>query len=110
MNTVVTAAQVLPTPDAPLRDGAVLITDDRITAVGPRAQVLAQAGPSARHYDYPGATVLAGLFNAHVHLVFDASPDFMDRMQRATREELHVGAVDRLRQLVRASVTTVRDL
>jgi imidazolonepropionase-like amidohydrolase len=110
MNTVVTAAQVLPTPDVPLRDGAVLVTDDRITAVGPRPQVLAQAGPAATHYDYPGATVLAGLFNAHVHLVFDASPDFMDRMQRATGEELRVGAVDRLRQLVRAGVTTVRDL
>jgi imidazolonepropionase-like amidohydrolase len=110
MNTVITAAQVLPTPNSPLRDGAVLVTDDRITAVGPRAQVLEQAGPSATRYDYPDATVLAGLFNAHVHLVFDASPDFIDRMQRATREELQVGAVDRLRQLVRAGVTTVRDL
>src|SRR5882757_8127728 len=110
MNTVITASQVLPTPDSPLRDGAVLVTDDRITAVGPRAQVLEQAGPSATRYDYPDATVLPGLFNAHVHLVFDASPDFIDRMQRATREELQVGAVDRLRQLVRAGVTTVRDL
>jgi imidazolonepropionase-like amidohydrolase len=110
MNMVITAAQVLPTPDSPLRDGAVLVTDDRITAVGPRDQVLRQAGPSATRYDYPGATVLAGLFNAHVHLVFDASRDFLDRMQRATPEELRVGAVDRLRQLVRAGVTTVRDL
>lgn len=110
MNTVVTAAQVLPTPDSPLRDGAVLVTDDLITAVGPRARILAQAGPSAMRYDYPGGTVLAGLFNAHVHLVFDTTPDFLDRMRRATREELQVGAVDRLRQLVRAGMTTVRDL
>jgi imidazolonepropionase-like amidohydrolase len=110
MNTVITASQVLPTPDSPLRDGAVLVTDDRITAVGPRDEVLRQAGPSATRYDYPGATVLAGLFNTHVHLIFDATPDFLDRMARATREELRVGAVDRLRQLVRAGVTTVRDL
>jgi imidazolonepropionase-like amidohydrolase len=110
MNTVVTASQVLPTPDSPLRDGAVLVTDDRITAVGPRDEVLRQAGPSATRYDYPGATVLAGLFNTHVHLVFDTTPDFLDRMRRATQEELQVGAVDRLRQLVRAGVTTVRDL
>jgi hypothetical protein len=53
---------------------------------------------------------LAGLFNTHVHLVFDTSLDFLDRMRRATQEELRVGAVDRPRQLVRAGVTTVRDL
>ncbi|HEX4723027.1 MAG TPA: amidohydrolase family protein, partial [Pseudonocardiaceae bacterium] len=56
------------------------------------------------------ATLMAGLFNTHVHLAFDAGPEFLANQQRATWEELQAGAVDRLRKLLRSGVTTVRDL
>ncbi|HEY0803965.1 MAG TPA: amidohydrolase family protein, partial [Pseudonocardiaceae bacterium] len=110
MDTVITAGQVLPTPDSPLRDGAVLIRDDRIAAVGPRAEVLKAARPDALRWDFGTATLMAGLFNTHVHLVFDGSPEFLANQERATWEELQAGAVDRLRKLLRSGVTTVRDL
>jgi imidazolonepropionase-like amidohydrolase len=110
LDTVITAKQVLPTPDSPLRDGAVLVRADRIVAVGHRDDILRQADPNAVRYDYGAATLMAGLFNTHVHLAFDAGPGFLDTMLRATREELHAGAVDRLQQLLRSGVTTVRDL
>ncbi|HEX4700826.1 MAG TPA: amidohydrolase family protein [Pseudonocardiaceae bacterium] len=110
MDTVITAGQVLPTPDSPIHDGAVLVRADRIVAVGPRPDILRQAGPDPVRYDYASGTLLAGLFNSHVHLAFDAGTEFVATMQRASREELHAGAVDRLRQLLRSGVTTVRDL
>jgi imidazolonepropionase-like amidohydrolase len=88
----------------------VLVRADRIAAVGPRADILRQAGPDPVRYDYGAATLMAGLFNSHVHLAFDAGTEFLATMRRATREELHAGAVDRLRQLLRSGVTTVRDL
>ncbi|HEX9337339.1 MAG TPA: amidohydrolase family protein, partial [Pseudonocardiaceae bacterium] len=110
MDTVITAGQVLPTPDYPLSDGAVLVRDDRIAAVGPRAEVLKVARPEAMRWDFGSATLMAGLFNTHVHLTFDASPEFVANQQRATWEELQAGAVDRLRKLLRSGVTTVRDL
>ena len=110
MDTVITAGQVLPTPDSPLRDGAVLIRDGRIAAVGPRATVVDKASATAMRWDFPSGTLLAGLFNAHVHLAFDASPEFLANQERATREELQAGAVDRLRKLLRSGVTTVRDV
>ncbi|MEC3982689.1 amidohydrolase family protein, partial [Amycolatopsis sp. H20-H5] len=73
MHTVITAGQVLPRPATPIRDGAVLVSGGFITAVGPRAQVLAQAPVDAVHHDFPDGTVLAGMFNVHVHLAFDAT-------------------------------------
>ena len=110
MDTVITAGQVLPTPGNPLRDAAVLVRDDRIAAVGPAAEVLKVARPEAIRWDFGAATLMAGLFNTHVHLAFDASPEFLANQERATWEELQAGAVDRLRQMLRSGVTTVRDL
>src|ERR1051326_3785983 len=110
MATVITAGQGLPTPDPPLRDGAVLIRDERIAAVGPRATVVDKASSSAMRWDFPTGTLMAGLFNTHVHLAFDASTEFLANQERATREELQASAVDRLRKLLRSGVTTVRDL
>lgn len=110
MDTVITAKQVLPTPDSPLSNGAVLVRDDRIAAVGPQAEVLAAALPDAVRWDFGSATLMAGLCNAHVHLIFDASPDYLADAERATWEELQAGAVDRLRTMLRSGVTTVRDL
>ncbi|MBC6982197.1 amidohydrolase family protein [Caulobacter sp. 17J80-11] len=45
---------------------AVLVTGDRIAAVGPAAQIAAPAG--ARVVDLPGTTLLPGLIDAHSHL------------------------------------------
>jgi imidazolonepropionase-like amidohydrolase len=110
MDTVLSASQVLPTPDAPIRDGAVLVRDERIVAVGPAAEVRAQAAPDAAVRDFPGATLLPGLVNAHVHLSFNAQPDFLTAFSAATPDSLPAHARDALGQLLRTGVTTVRDL
>ena len=55
--------------------GSVLIVDDKIVAVGKREDVLRQAAPGARRHDFGASTLLAGLFNSHVHLAFDAGQD-----------------------------------
>ncbi len=53
--------------DAALHPGwVVLVTGDRIAAVGPAAQVAAPAG--ARVIDLPGDTLIPGLMDIHSHL------------------------------------------
>ncbi|MDF2554786.1 MAG: cytosine deaminase [Microbacterium sp.] len=47
-------------------DAAVLVEGDTITAVGPRADLLA-AHPDADHVDLPGRLLMPGLINAHHH-------------------------------------------
>jgi imidazolonepropionase-like amidohydrolase len=66
--TAIVGARIYPSPtEAPLADGVVVMVDDRISAVGPRAQVRVPA--QATVLDGAGLTVTAGFWNAHVHFV-----------------------------------------
>ncbi|MEU8638721.1 amidohydrolase family protein [Amycolatopsis sp. NPDC048633] len=107
MDTLITAGRVLPRPSAPVGDGAVLVRDGVIVAAGPRADVVARAAPDATRHDFPTGTALAGLFNVHVHLAFDASREMLAHFQAG---DLLEGARSRLSSMLRSGVTTVRDL
>lgn len=50
-----------------ISDGAVAITEDRITAVGPTDRLTAETSP-ARTFDVEGSAVIPGLINAHTHV------------------------------------------
>ncbi|VVJ24438.1 Uncharacterised protein [Amycolatopsis camponoti] len=107
MDTLITAGRVLPRPSSPVRDGAVLVRDGVIVAAGPRAEVLPLAAPDASRRDFPTGTALAGLFNVHVHLAFDASREMLAHFHAGS---LLDGARSRLSSMLRSGVTTVRDL
>ncbi|MER6516694.1 amidohydrolase family protein [Streptomyces sp. NPDC001553] len=106
---LITAGRIL-TGDTDVTDGAVLVRDGIITAVGPRADVEAQAGSGEPRQDFPDSTLLPGLIDAHVHLVFDASADPVATMQEASDEDLLEGMRKRADQLLATGVTTARDL
>lgn len=65
------APVVLPVASEPIPDGAVLVGDGRVLAVGPRASI---AGADARVREWPGV-LMPGLVNAHTHLQYT---DFAD--------------------------------
>lgn len=106
---LITAGRIL-TGDTDVTDGAVLVRDGIITAVGPRADVEAQAGSGEPRQAFPDSTLLPGLIDAHVHLVFDASADPVATMQEASDEDLLEGMRKRADQLLATGVTTARDL
>ncbi|WP_263247713.1 amidohydrolase family protein [Saccharopolyspora rosea] len=111
MQQLITAAHVLVGPAGQrIDDGAVLVDGDTITAVGPRAEVVPQAGEGARRRDFPAGTVLPGLINSHVHLAFDASLDAIDNVIDADDTDLLLGMAGRAQRLLRSGVTTIRDL
>lgn len=65
---VLKAARVIDgTGAAPIANGVVVVTDDKIVAVGPEASVRIPAG--ARRVDLGDATLLPGFIDAHVHLI-----------------------------------------
>jgi aminodeoxyfutalosine deaminase len=68
MLTLHSAPIVVPAVSEPIRDGAVLVDGDRITAVGPREQLAAQH-PGARERTWSGV-LTPGLVNAHAHLQY----------------------------------------
>ena len=49
-------------------DQAILVTGDRITAVGPRRQIRRQAPPDTEQIDLSDACVTPGLIDGHTHL------------------------------------------
>jgi cytosine/adenosine deaminase-related metal-dependent hydrolase len=59
---------VLPVSRPPIREGAVVLSGDRIRAVGPAAEVL--AGFQGLVCDHGAGAILPGLVNCHVHLEF----------------------------------------
>ncbi|MGH2402962.1 MAG: amidohydrolase family protein [bacterium] len=90
-----------------LRPGALLVTGDRITAIG--AEALAAARPETRAVDLQGCTLLPGLIDAHLHLDGWRSLDrtewvLMDDGLRA------IGAARDAARMLAAGFTSARDM
>ncbi len=91
-----------------IRDGAVLILEGNIAAVGPRGKV--EALPEARRaekLDAGGRIVLPGFVDSHTHLIFPASraAEYEERIAGTSYEELaHKGGgiLSTVRKLRRA--------
>ena len=97
---------------AVIEHGFVLAEDGVIAAVG-RVADLGSGADGAERTDLPGCTVVPGLINAHVHLVFSASMTPVDDFlaARAAGVDAMVEAAStRLEEAARVGVTTVRDL
>jgi imidazolonepropionase-like amidohydrolase len=88
------------------KDPLVLVEDGRIV----RVEQGTAPPPGAELLDLPGATLLPGLLDPHVHLGFDGAPGPIERLvarsDTAVLESMRIAAADHLA----AGVTTVRDL
>ncbi len=74
-----------------IRDGAILVHEDRIAAIGPRRRIekLRQAR-RAEKLDLGGRVVLPGFVDSHTHLIFPASraAEYEHRIAGATYEQI----------------------
>jgi imidazolonepropionase-like amidohydrolase len=108
MPEVLTAPRVLTGAEV-VADGAVVIGGGTIDWAGPQQQLPAgHAGLPRTHY--PGATILPGLIDSHVHLGFDGGPQPATRMRAETDAEQLVLMLRSARELLGVGVTTARDL
>jgi len=65
---VIRAAQIIDgTGGAPIKNGAIVTTDDKISSVGPFAAITVPAG--TRVIDLGDATLMPGFIDAHTHIV-----------------------------------------
>jgi len=92
----------------PVPDAALLVEGGRIAYAGPAAGLPEGAG-QVPALDFPGATLLPGLVDAHVHLVASGGPDLAADVPRSEAERTLAAVVNARRQL-EAGVTLVRDL
>jgi imidazolonepropionase-like amidohydrolase len=87
----------------------VVVDDGRIQTVG-RTSDLGEPNDEAQLVDYSGCTILPGLIDCHVHLVFSAGPRPLDDLLAEDDDGLLLCAVHNAQTALRAGVTTVKDL
>jgi len=94
--------------EGPIGRGTVLVEDGCIVDVDTTG---AEPPPAAERIDLgPGACLLPGLIDAHVHLAFDASADVVTSLGHMD-DGLLLAAMERGgRRALQAGITTVRDL
>lgn len=109
--TAIFAGQAILGPArATLERGAVLIQDHAIRAVGSADEIEQLIDEHTVRLDYPGATVMPGLIDSHVHLAFDSSLAPFDAVTHADSAVLLQAMAARAHQLLASGVTTARDL
>lgn len=107
--TIVIADRVIDgTGSSALEGQAVLIEGDTIQAVVPVGEITATE--SDQLLSYPGATVIPGLINNHVHLVLpgDNTP-FVPWIDLQSDAQLALMATHNIQKSLRTGITTVRD-
>jgi imidazolonepropionase-like amidohydrolase len=90
----------------PIPDAVVLITGDRITAVGPASAVAVPA--DARRVAMAGKWLLPGLMNMHVHFGLKLPGAAGDALANETDGELTLRMAGNARRSLLTGVTTVR--
>jgi imidazolonepropionase-like amidohydrolase len=88
-----------------VRPGVVVIDGGRIRSVGP-----SQLPDGARTVDLGDMTLLPGLIDAHTHLTFDISGDWVTRSVRELPADAALRGARNARVTLLAGFTTVRDV
>ena len=97
----------------PIAQAAVVLTDDRITFVGPAAELNQSHLDGAIVEEFPGHTLMPGLLDGHTHLSFTAGrhhEEVVDEISRETDMQQVLRTAANAQKCLRAGLTTVRDL
>ena len=93
----------------PLARGAVAMQGERIVAVGETGDLAARF-PGATRVDYPGATIMPGMVDSHVHVTFSASAVPFEDIQNDGDVTVGLRGAINARDALLAGVTLLRDL
>jgi imidazolonepropionase-like amidohydrolase len=88
------------------RDQAIFVDSGTITRVAPASEL----PPGAEVIDLSSSTVLPGLIDCHVHLVFSASGNPLGDVLVEDDQQLLLRSVAAARHALQVGITTVRDL
>lgn len=105
--TAIRATRLIVGDGTQIESPVVVITGERITAVGPAAQVRVPAG--ARVIDLTGSTILPGFFDMHTHLTSIDNDGGDMSVLKETAAHGAIYATINARKTLEAGFTTVRE-
>jgi imidazolonepropionase-like amidohydrolase len=82
------------------------------TVLASETSLLPPAGCGGSRFDFPGCTILPGLIDTHVHLIFSAAETHGEVIEQVCREcddELFARAAANARAALNSGITTLRD-
>ncbi len=119
---ILAAEWVLPVSAPPIRDGAVIVRDERILGVGPKAD-LVRTFRDVEVLDFGHASILPGFVNTHTHLELTALRGYLEEPQftawlmkvvearrRLTEEDLVASALAGVTEAIHCGITTLADI
>src|SRR6056297_1109953 len=112
MRTVIEADRVLDGTGAAHEKAAVLIEGERIAGIAPQAEMGRPEGAKAIVAP-PGATLMPGMIDAHVHLAYSGAPGRQTMLAEAMDQsfpEVALRAAHRARQSLIHGLTALRDM
>lgn len=89
-----------------LDDHAVLVDGTFIRRVAPSAEFAGYSGPVI---ETSGATLMPGLVDCHVHLIYTASADPKSTMNKMSPADITLTALEMAQRSLRGGITAVRD-
>ena len=92
-----------------IADQAILVTGDRIAAVGPRREIRRQAPRDAEQIDLSRTCVTPGLIDGHTHLSLAGDGRSYIEMFSETDEMMVLTGALNLRRHLAAGITTIRE-
>ena len=90
----------------PKHHQAILVTGDRIEAIGTVGQM--QLPADAQYIDARGKTILPGLIDAHIHITGDGNPNVLRSMMMTVPYRAIIAAQN-AKALIEAGFTSIRD-
>jgi len=106
MSTLYRGAAIFRPDGSTVADHALLVTDGRIERMAPEAEFVGYDGPLE---ELPGATILPGLMDAHVHLVYGAEANPSAALDALKPAQAAIKALLNARATLAAGVTAIRD-
>ena len=107
--TVIEAGRLVDGTGAePIEAARMIVEGGRIREVGPASRVSMQSGEAER-IDFSENTLIPGLLDGHVHLVFSALPTALPDILGEDNPRILLRAVHNAQLALRVGVTTVRD-
>ena len=95
--------------DAWLHDAAVVVTDGRIEAVIPQAELPSDAAETRAVHDLGAVSLLPGFVETHVHMHFPSPLDYREIARPEPVERMVIRATANMRRLLVSGATTARD-